>query len=240
MTSHHPPSLPLASHVVDGRPRNNNRGTGCATSARSWRPIMPRGEPRGHGIFCRVDRRIRKGRVARLANVSRARFALVDRPVATPPPSRLPSTTTPPSPPSPPLSTVYRPQRCRCRRLHRRLPRRSWRLRRPSFRRDVRRRVRHSKETTRLGILGAQPVARAVFGRAPRYRYTFCCSSLWPPPPPRQSPRQRYNRCIDVSNLSARDAAAIAAAATPAAANLYRRVAARSNSWHNSPARLSR
>lgn len=52
--------------------------------------------------------------------------------------------------------------------------------------------------------------------------------------------RQRYNRCIDVSNLSARDAAAAAAAAAAIAAanciDAQRLDAARSNSWHNSHA----
>ncbi|KAL0108010.1 hypothetical protein PUN28_014938 [Cardiocondyla obscurior] len=71
---------------------------------------------------------------------------------------------------------------------------------------------RRTKDTALLGLLGPQPVAGAV--RARRCHCVFLSLPTTParPPPPA---RQRYNWCIDVSNLSARDAAP----ASPVAAN---------------------
>lgn len=148
---------------------------------------MPRGEPRGHGIFCHVGRRIRKGR-PRLAG---ARFfARFDR------------------------RTRRRRRRRRRRRLPRRRPMASGATGRLAAARCAAR--RHSKDTTRLGLLGAQPAARAV-RTASRCHCVFLLlppSSLRPPSP--TSAIQPVYRCIQsIGARRCRRPATAAAAAAP-------------------------
>lgn len=174
-----------------------NRYVQRATSARSWHPIMPRGEPRGHGIFCHIERRIRKGR-SRLAGVALVLLSLIGCP------------------------------RCDAADAGRRRRRRRHRHLCSSM--TV---VAPATGTFRCYDARPSPFERHIVSQAPRdAAHCRSCTLLplviialfvalsFPPPflPHLLAQRQRYNQCIDVSNLSARDAATTAVDAATAAA----------------------
>ena len=135
-------------------------------------------------------------------------------------------------------ATARRRRYCRRRRLPRRWPAASGASGRLAATRCAAR--RHSKDTTRLGLLGAQPVARAVRTASLSLRF-FVVASLRRPLLPLLPSSPYVSDTTSVSMYpiyrratlpSAATSAATAPTTTFATANCID--ASRSNSWHNS------